>query len=84
MSIAGPGVSFCVCGTYPSVNVSQQSAYSLGDISKTWLHYCQECLLVNLKYKEKTIDFIITVYKQHVTTVGEQYSEKYLNGIANF
>ena len=50
MSIAGPGFSFCVCGTYPSVNVSQQSAYSLGDISKTWLHYCQECLLVNLKY----------------------------------
>ena len=36
---------------------------------------------VNLKYKEKAIDFIITVYKQHVTTVGEQYSEKYLNGI---
>ena len=61
--------------------MSQQSAYSLGDISKTWLHYCQESLLVNLKYKEKAIDFIITsVYKQHVTTVGEQYSEKYLNG----
>ena len=33
MSIAGPGVSFCVCGTYPSVNVSQQSAYTVWEIS---------------------------------------------------